>query len=30
VKLEFKYNQLMTEDLYYIQSHSIFAEVDGQ
>jgi hypothetical protein len=29
VKLEFKYKQLMTEDLYYIQSHAIIAQVNG-
>jgi len=30
VKLEFKYKQLMTEELYYIQSHTIIAQVNGQ
>lgn len=29
VKLEFKYKQLMTEELYYIQSHAIIAQVNG-
>ena len=29
VKLEFKYKQVMTEDLYYIQSHAIIAQVNG-
>ena len=29
VKLEFKYKKLMTDDLYYIQSNRIIAEVNG-
>jgi hypothetical protein len=29
VRLEFKYKQVMTEDLYYIQSNRIIAEVNG-
>lgn len=29
VKLEFKYKQVMTEDLYYLQSNTIIAQVNG-
>jgi hypothetical protein len=29
VKLEFKYKQVMTEDLYYLQSNTIIAEING-
>ena len=29
VKLEFKYKQVMTDDLYYLQSHAIIAQVNG-
>jgi hypothetical protein len=29
VKLEFKYKQVMAEDLYYLQSNAIIAQVNG-